>query len=379
MDFDELEELAESINLREAGIPIRNIWYMLLYAWNEAPQFQTIISEDIEQAPTLDGLLCLVLIKLIQQRFRIGLGRNYVDESHLIRGIRGKIDFGESIKLNSFEKGQAYCSFQEYNINVPKNQIVRTTLMRMVRLGQFGPDSKFANDTRQRLRMVSKVMEGVDFIELNIDIIHRQQLGRNDRDYRVMLSICELLLRRYMPAYEKGDAQLPDIDRDRLVMYQVFEDFIANFYRYHLQDWHVLPQTIFKWHEKSGSKYLPSMRPDLVLIEKKSGSIIVLDTKYTRQTIQNRWGTEVLHSGHLYQMYAYLKTQEEISDQHMMASGILLYPASRSSKIDEHVILDNHTISIKNINLNIPWEVIETNLLRMITDNELVHQELALG
>ena len=63
------------ITFTEHGIPIRNLWHMLLYAWNEPSTPNHISMGDVESAPTLDALLALILIKILQQRMRIGLGQ----------------------------------------------------------------------------------------------------------------------------------------------------------------------------------------------------------------------------------------------------------------------------------------------------------------
>src|SRR5512147_2089034 len=112
----------------EYGIPIRNLWHMLLYAWNETPLKHEWAWEAVEQAPTLDALLASILIKLVQQRLRIGLGHEYVAEKRGLSGPRGRIDFAESLKNRSIERGQLVCEFQGYNANSLKNQIIRSTL-----------------------------------------------------------------------------------------------------------------------------------------------------------------------------------------------------------------------------------------------------------
>jgi len=216
----------------ESGIPYRNLWFMMLYAWNEPPDLTNHIIGDINDAPSLDSLLCQILIKLVQQRFRIGLGRDYLMESNAIRGIRGKINFGESLKRNLFNKGQSFCQYYEYHMNVPKNQIIRTTMMKMIRLGNFGPDESFGEKIRQNLRIVVRAMDGIDFVELNRDLIERQQLGRNDRDYRIMLSICKLLLNKQLPTDTTGQTNIRDLARESIVFHDLFESFIANFYEY---------------------------------------------------------------------------------------------------------------------------------------------------
>lgn len=366
MSSDTLISPEEQLDIKVTDIPIRNIWHMLLYAWDEPPNSRNSIKQDEELAPTLDTLLCLILIRLIQQRFRIGLGRSYLDDNHIIRGIRGQVNFGESLKNNLFYKGQTFCQFQEFSANVPKNQIVRTTLQRMVHLGRFGHDRSYSQDVCQRLRRASMSMDGVNMVELSLDFIDRQHLGRNDKDYRIMLAICRLLLQKYMPVSNEGRLSLTSIDTFGFLMHNIYELFVANFFKHHLLDWKVSPQKIFRWNELSKNQYLPIMRPDLVLEEKSTKRTLVLDTKYSRQTVKNQFGDEKFQSSHLYQMYAYLKTQEEMSELHRISSGILLYPKSGLNKIDTCIELPNHSIYISCIDLSDPWHEIERNLLEMI-------------
>src|SRR6266542_6893011 len=93
----------EKIQFTEYGIPIRNLWHMLLYAWNEIPLKNHPVMADVESAPTLDALLASILMKLMQGRLRIGLGGNYVNEEQTRPAIRGRIDFAESLKQCAFE------------------------------------------------------------------------------------------------------------------------------------------------------------------------------------------------------------------------------------------------------------------------------------
>ena len=97
------EPLAEEISLTTGGIPIRNLWHMLLYAWNEVVlknQWQA----EAKRAPSLDALLASILAKLVQQRLRIGLGRSYTNEARLLRGIRGRVDFTTKVEDTRFLK-----------------------------------------------------------------------------------------------------------------------------------------------------------------------------------------------------------------------------------------------------------------------------------
>src|ERR1041385_6793527 len=91
------QDQTNAITFTEHGIPIRNLWHMLLYAWNEPSLGNRIAMGDIEEAPTLDALFAIVLMKLIQQRMRLGLGHGYVPATQRSRAIRGRIRFTASM------------------------------------------------------------------------------------------------------------------------------------------------------------------------------------------------------------------------------------------------------------------------------------------
>jgi len=258
------------------------------------------------------------------------------------------------------------CDFQQYSANAPKNQIIRSTLARLIQTGNFGADREKAEELRHALRQLTRSLDGIDLIELNVDFIRRQQLGHNDRDYRLMLAICELLLLRQMPTQVAGKHTLPAIERDALVLYNIYERFVANFYRIHLKGYTVKAQSRLSWHAKYDNPYLPSMQPDLVIQHNRSGEIIVLDTKFTAKSlIENEWGKEIFDPSHLYQLYAYLSSQAHVSEEQRKASGILLYPAVRA-KLSERIELQDHVIRIECVDLSAPWQGIEEQLLRII-------------
>ena len=359
----------------EYGIPIRNLWHMLLYAWNEVPLDQVrgwpLQDSFIEEAPTLDALLASVLVRLMQQRLRIGLGHEYIDESSTVRGIRGRIHFAETIKQHALERGQLICQFQGYRANSLKNQIIRSTLARLVKVGHFGREPERVREMQQKLRRLLRDLDGIDFLELTPELIRRQMYARSghDHDYRLMLSICDLILQRQMPGDSEGRlrALVPVIDRELLVLYNIYERFVANFYRLQLKDWEVRAQKRLEWHAAEANERLPLMIPDIVMQERSTQRMIVLDTKFTAQSLaENQWGKLIFDSAHLYQLYAYLKSQEHVSEAHRKAAGILLYPAVRN-RFSERIKLQDQVIRLESVDLAAPWQEIEGQLLELVT------------
>jgi 5-methylcytosine-specific restriction enzyme subunit McrC len=339
---------------------------MLMYAWNEPSLSNQIGIGDIETAPTLDALLALVLIKFLQQRMRLGLGQGYVEASKRIKAVRGRINFPESMRQQTFERGETVSDFQQYSVNEPRNQIIRSTLSRLIQAGEFGADQGEAESLRQQLRRLVRNLHPVDLIDLTPELIRRQQAAQNENDYRLMLSVCELIIMRQMPLDTEGTHPLPRLERELLVLHRIYERFVANFYRVHLHGWEVHAQKRLDWHAQETSDYLPSMIPDLMLREKSSGRMIVLDTKFTAQSlVENQWAKPIFDSSHLYQLYTYLRSQEDLSAAHRNAEGILLYPAVETS-LAERMELQGHVIRIESVNLAAKWDEVETELLGVI-------------
>ncbi len=371
------QEFKGPIQFTEYGIPIRNLWHMLLYAWNEVPLKHEWIMEAVEHASTLDALLASVLVKLVQQRLRIGLGHDYVEEEGTIRGVRGRINFAETLKNRSLERGQLICEFHKYSANSLKNQIIRSTLARLVKVGRFGPfdtaaplratpEAGAVKEIQQTLRRLLRDLDGIDFIELTPELIRRQSLARNDHDYRLMLSICDLIVQRTMPNGPGAGAIVPVIDREELVLYNIYERFVANFYRLHLKGWEVSAQKRLDWHARTTNERLPLMVPDLVLQEISSKRMMIIDTKFTvHSLVENQWGKPEFDSSHLYQLYAYLKSQEHLSEAHRNAVGILLYPAVQS-RLSERIELQDHVMRIESVDLAASWQEVERQLMEVI-------------
>lgn len=351
--------------LSPCGIPIRNIWHMLLYAWGEAGAVERW-QRDAEDAPSLDALLASVLARLVEQRMRIGLARGYELEDRAIRGIRGRIDFSRSLKTLEFERGQAHCRFHEFTADIPRNRVIRGVVHRLAAIGAFGPAADKAEALRQRLRRIVRDLDGVTLVQPQPGMIGRETMGRNDGDYRLMFAICDLVLQRQMPAESTGDGDGLGLDRDTLTVHAVFERFVAAFLKLRLAGWEVHPQKRLAWPASPMLALLPGMQADLVLHDRGTDRMLVLDTKFTAASlVPNGYGQRKLDSGHLYQIYAYLRSQDELSGAHRGAEGLLLYPAA-GWRLCEQTEIQGHGIRVETLDLGQSWQDVEDQLLATI-------------
>lgn len=355
--------------VQPTGIPLRNLWHMLLYAWR-LPAYLRRWDAAAEKAPDLPALLATILADLLEQRLRVGLGRDYRTEKGELRGVRGRIDFDESLRLLSFQNGRACCRFPVFSPDAPKNRMIRATVDRLARLGILGVDRSRGETLRARLRGLARVLDGVALTPPDTALIRRQPLARGEEDYRLMLALCDLLWRTAMPAEETGHAPGLGLDRDSVTLHEIYERFVANFYKLRLADnWSIAAQPTLTWAGDRASPLMPVMRPDLVLTDTQGGRRVVIDTKFTGTSlVRNQYGSERFASGHIYQLYAYLRSQEGRGPLHRAAEGVLLYPEVGRS-LDEAVELDGHRLLFQTVDLALPWRRIEERLLAIIANS----------
>ena len=76
-------------------IPIRNIYYMLAYAFRalRSCNYKKLESEQFEN---VYDLLAEILVLAMQSQIKRGLVRGYVDVEEEIPSVRGRIDLGRS-------------------------------------------------------------------------------------------------------------------------------------------------------------------------------------------------------------------------------------------------------------------------------------------
>ena len=114
---------------------------------------------------------------------------------------------------------------------------------------------------------------------------------------------------------------------------------------------------------------LPSMKTDIILDNKNKSHRIIIDTKFTNIFHKNSsWYREKsLKSGYIYQLYAYLRSQEGLGEKlNEDSSGMLLHPAI-GEDIDESVTIQGHEMRFSTVDLTQPHEVIRNRLLNLVS------------
>ena len=122
------------------------------------------------------------------------------------------------------------------------------------------------------------------------------------------------------------------------------------------------------WFEEPANQYMPMMETDISITAlEPPKERLVIDTKYYKKPMQRAYRGESwkFHSEKLYQIYAYLRTQEGRGENYANARGMLLYP-TLAHPVDEVLKVQAHTIRVATIDLADPWERIEEHLLSYV-------------
>jgi 5-methylcytosine-specific restriction enzyme subunit McrC len=361
--------LSQSLAVDPNAIPIRNAWHLLLYAWDLA-KWKDRWDTAAETAPNLLGLLARILVDSMAEMMRRQLSRGHQMTVREVPGIRGRIDFTTSLRRMTFNVGRTVCVFSELSVDTPRNRLIRGTLERLFtddRIG-FGANTAYIQALRHDIWAVLERMHGVSSVSVSLADVRKVRLGRNDVSYQLPMAVCHLILSSEIPTQDQGDHAMTALLKDEIRFSELFERFVRNFLRYSLADATVTSEAL-SWHDEIGSALVPQMRTD-VSIEWTGARArrLVLDTKYYGKTLSRRFGNvEKFHSSHLYQLYAYLRTQEHRGARFMNCPGLLLYPTT-SVRVDQRMRVQGHEIRVATVDLAQPWADIERALLAIVDE-----------
>ena len=348
------------------GIPIRNVWLLLVYA-SKLARFRDRFDADLESSPDLPSLLARLLAFVVERRLRRNLSRAYQPRSAVLTRVRGRIDVLDTLAHDRLARGEVACRFEEQTVDTPRNRLVRTALVQLA--AQVG-DAGLAHECRDLARLLTRL--GVSPGRPTRAALARAHIARRAAAARVMVTVAPLALALALPPAPAGKAGLSSLARDQLILHKVFEHAIAGFYEYELgrAGWEVWPQKIQSWpHEEPTPgmlTLLPKMQLDLRLTHAATGRRIVLDTKFTDIVTAGHGGADRLKSAHLYQIYAYLRTQAVPGDGLSQGSeGLLLHPAI-GCDVDEAVTLHRHRIRFATVDLASDSEAVRARLLALV-------------
>lgn len=350
-------------------VPIKNILYMFSYIWDKTEIIDFALKDNNDDFDS-PNILAKLFIENIKDILKIGLYREYKSYTEEVKGIKGKLDFKESLNQLSFENAKAVCEYDNFNENNIINQIIKTTAYRLYKSN--GIQEEYKRQLNNILLYFNNV-QIVDITDKSFDIY----FNRNNYYTYFTIMVCKLIKDCTMLSEDDGKYKFINILDDDKKMELIFELFIYKFYDIELKaEYRVKSQQHLNWNlEKGQQEILPTMRMDTVLYGKHLNKTIIIDTKYYPDFMKKSFYSEedkkTLISGNLYQMNAYMNNIN--TDDELI--GILLYPMPyNENEISEKYDFDivskgvakKAKLQIQTINLSNDWRKIKEELLNII-------------
>ena len=343
------------------AIPVRNIWLLMLYASRLYQQLPSRRRYGVEENPDdIPKLVAEILTAAVERRIR----RNLTFEFHRSRAdltrVRGRIDALRTERRSLLRQGKIACSFEELTTDTPRNRLVKAALNKLRRSVREEPLGR-------RCRSLAAALDRAGVGDETSAGIRSRSLrdaaaGRANAEDRQMLAAAELAFRLSLPTEDPGRAHLPAPGRDETWARRLFETAVGGFYSTVLgpRGWSVKPGQRIDWPIETKTsridKFMPTMKTDIILESPPANEHghrhrIVIDTKFTNILKRGHYRQLTLDSGHIFQIYAYLRSQELDSDPRSLdSSGLLLHP-SVGEDVDESAVIQGHRIRFATVDL----------------------------
>ena len=345
---------------KDRSIFIKNIYYMLSYAFSALNQgeYENVAAEDFDN---LHNLFAAILAKGIGRQLKQGLYREYLNRQEDLALVRGKIDMPGTIRNRIAKKRLVACDYDELSENNLYNQILKATVMILLR------HAKVEEQYKVELKKEMLYFSGVDLIDPLGIRWNAIRFQRNNNSYRMLISLCQLLLEGMLQTTEEGERKLASfIDEQR--MCRLYEKFILEYYIKECPQVNASASRIGWALDDGVGTFLPVMQSDIMLT--KGSRFLIIDAKYYSKTMQTQYEVQTIHSANLYQIFTYVKNKEmELKDKPHEVAGMLLY-----ARTDEQIQPDGvysmsgNKISVKTLDLNREFSEIADQLNKIAND-----------
>lgn len=350
-------------------IPIRNLYYILCYAWN-IPQQRNKILLNAEDCKSVSDLFARMLTNITTILLKRGLNKEYTEEKESLTLIKGKVLLTDSIKENLLIYKKPICLHDSLTSNTIINRILYSTIFNMLN------NKTIVTKFKSELYKVFCRIPHIEYLPLSSQVFNSVKLKRNNSFYKLILNICYLYYNSLLPVENSiGRYQFIDFTRGDNMNY-LFEEFLRNFYKKECSSEfsNINRQNIsFNYNSvDSNDKFLlPIMQTDITLDDKERGRRIIIDAKYYIDTLicKKDYNQNKIRREHISQIESYLIHQEDDRQPYTYSTeGVLIYPkVDKTLNAEYYSKKHKHIIKVCTVDLDETWQNIEKRLKDIVS------------
>lgn len=333
------------------GIPVRNIWLLMLYASDVRYLERSVLGNAERNPEKIPDLIAELLCDALERRLRQGLSLGFENTSNQLSRVKGRVDFLETYSKRLLQFGRIQCSFDHVT---PNTFVNRYSLGALGRVQPMIVSSELSGRCRRLINwMKSLGIEQLREAGSSGRILSGSRLSGPDGLAMALASFA-------------WDLQIPSSVDGRVLSYYprdddrwlraLFEKAIAGFFRLKagMYGWGVSPGKWMSWQisdsSEKTSEILPKMKTDVFMEHADSKRRIIIDTKFNEILVAGQYRERSLRSNYIYQMYAYLMSQRTPENADKSLEGILLHP-SYGDELDEFAVIQGNRIRFLTIDL----------------------------
>ncbi|WP_058307359.1 5-methylcytosine restriction system specificity protein McrC [Gracilibacillus massiliensis] len=341
---------------RNNNIPIRNIYYMLSYAYQtlNLAEYKRIGTEKFENVKELYAEILSIGIPVL---IRGGLSKDYISVEETSNVIKGKIDINSTIKKNALVNKKIAVVYDEFSENILLNQIIKATLVYLSR------STKIAQKKRRLFYGLLPYFTKVSDVELDLKLWKNVRYNRQNIRYQFIVDVCRYLYEQLL-FDESTASQMMKKAQDEQRLSSLYEKFIYAFFKRETKYKVSHPQ--IKWMvDDEFTDALPMMQTDLVLQNNKK--TLIVDAKFYSENMVARFegGAAKHKSSNLYQIFTYINNWKKEPDE--MVAGMLLYAKTTALNQPNHTYhIKGNQIIVASLDLQQDFSSIKEDLLAYV-------------
>ncbi|MCD4557317.1 5-methylcytosine restriction system specificity protein McrC [Schaalia sp. lx-100] len=327
----------------DKGIEIKNIYHMLCYVFHDWKLLKHY-SLNTEKFENVHEFLARLLSSALSKQIKHGLHKDYISVKENIYLLRGKLISGETMNNFMSRRKTFFCEYDSFSENNLINQVLKSIILSML------TDSFISAENKDNLKKYLIFFSDVDDIFLanvNWSYVNTFKVSEN---YRFLLNICQLVCEGLIVTTDKGDMRFLSSFKVEFIE-KLYEKFILEYYRKEHPLLSVSASRVSWALDDNFNDYLPLMKTDIMLRYKDK--ILIVDAKYYSDIFQHNRGSETVRSSHLYQIFSYVKNEQEaFRSSGCQISGMLLYAKTQDMmNLDLRYAMSGNRIDVRTLDL----------------------------
>ena len=237
--------------------------------------------------------------------------------------IKGKIDFAETTKHNSYRRHLHYVRFDQFTENIVINRIFKTVILNLIK-------RTTVKENKMKLKKSLLWLEDVEAVSLNNEIWKSVKFSHLNNQYEPVFNMAKLFYYNSSPNLNKGDEMVFSF---LVPLNQLFERYLYEAIKSYSSPYTVNYQGPVRYLANQDGSNKLLLKPDITISEDDTIKYII-DAKYKEVDLVSKINVS---QSDIYQMLAY-------SIRHECNNIALIYPKflgdSNSKVVESEIVIE---------------------------------------